>query len=141
MTKGYDFLGEKIKKLREINKCSQTELGNLLGLPKQSVSRIEKGNRKISTGELDKIASYFKLPKRFILQDGMIEDYYEKTIEGNKSTLKYPPFVDDFLFNLNETFNYSFDADSKRDVREIKKSIGYIKKALDEMSKEYEGNK
>ena len=58
-------IGERIKKLRDRNNCTQTELGKILNLPKQSISRIEKGRRSVSPEEIDKISKLFNIPSIF----------------------------------------------------------------------------
>jgi transcriptional regulator with XRE-family HTH domain len=108
MSKGYDFLGDKIKRIRILKDRTQLELGNVLGLPKQSVSMIEKGVRKVSTEELKKIASFFDIPVNFILEDGMIEILEEKSKyePRNKWDIEVPPFIDDFVVDLDNYFDY-----------------------------------
>lgn len=50
-------LGQKIKKLRESQKLSQQELANKLKYLNQSqVSKIEKGDRKVTAQDLAKIS-------------------------------------------------------------------------------------
>lgn len=141
MSKGYDFLGERIKKLRDMNDCSQVELGKVLNLPKQSISRIEKGNRKISIEELDKIADYFDTAPIVILKEGLIDKKYEDNKPKNKWGYKVPSEVDYFLEELEKYFDRLLDMDEKFNSKKIKNIISQTKKALDKLLKEYEGRK
>ena len=138
MTKGYDFLGERIRKLREIYDCTQDEIGKVLNLPKQSISRIEKGNRKISIEELDKIADYFGTSPIVILKEELIDKQYEANKPKNKWGYKVPSEVDYFLEELEKEFNRLLDMDEKFNFKKINHIIGNTKKALDKLSKEYE---
>ncbi len=53
--KGKD-LGEKVRLFRVTKNMSQEDLGKKLGMSKQTISKIEKGRRKLSGTELQKIA-------------------------------------------------------------------------------------
>lgn len=141
MSKGYDFLGERIKKLRDMNDCSQVELGKILNLPKQSISRIEKGNRKISTDELDKIADYFDTAPIVILKEGLIDKKYEDNKPSNRWGYRVPLEVDYFLEELEKYFDRLLDVDEKFNYKKINNIIGQTKKALDKLSKEYKDGK
>jgi len=141
MSKGYDFLGDRIRKLREINNCTQEELGKLLNLPKQSISRIEKGNRKISIEELDNIADFFGTAPIVILKDDLIDKKYEDNKPKNRWGFKVPDVVDFFLDDLEEYFNRLLDMDERFSFKNIKKDINETKRALDRLLKEYDNKK
>jgi len=141
MSKGYDFLGDRIRKLREINNCTQEELGKLLNLPKQSISRIEKGNRKISIEELDNIADFFNTAPIVILKDGLIDKKYEDNKPKNRWGFKVPYLADIFLDDLEEYFNRLLGMDKRFSFKNIKKDINETKRALDMLSKEYDKKK
>ena len=136
MPKGYDFLGDKIRKLRHIKNTSQTELGELLGLPKQSISRIEKGNRKVTVDELDKIADYFEMPKSYILQGDWIENAYKSTEPKNRWNVSVPEFVDNFLECVDQYLEQSLHSPSFK-KRTAKGIVQDTKKALDKILKEH----
>jgi len=138
MTKGYDFLGERIRKLRDMDDCSQEELGKVLNLPKQSISRIEKGNRKVSIEELDKIADYFGTAPIVILKEELIDKRYEDYKPQNRWGFKVPSEADYFLEEVEKSFDRLLDMDEKFNYKKIKHSINQTKKALDELLKEYE---
>ena len=136
MSKGYDFLGEKIKKLRAINNRSQEELGEALKLPKQSISRIEKGNRKVSTKELDKIADFFNIPTMFFLEDGWIDNIYERNLPKNRWGINIPLNAEYFIEGLEEYFNY-LDDTGQLNYKEVRKIIMGTNKALNKLLIEY----
>lgn len=140
MSKSYDFLGERIKKLRYIYNCTQEELGNVLNLPKQLISRIEKGKRRVSSQELDKISKFFHIPTIFILREGWIDETYKESIPDNKWNISVPSFVEDFLNGLEEYFDNSLDY-RRFNLRTVKEIIRDTIKALNEISKEYDKKK
>ena len=51
-----NHLGRKIERVRRLRGMSQTELGELLGITKQAVSKMEQ-NENIDDERLEKIAS------------------------------------------------------------------------------------
>lgn len=140
MIEGYDFIGERIRKLRYINNCTQEELGKVLNLPKQLISRIEKGKRRVSSQELDKISKFFHIPTIFILKEGWIDETYKDSIPNNKWDISVPSFVEDFLNGLEEYFDNSLYY-RRFNLRTVKKIIIDTIKALNDISKEYDKKK
>ncbi|MBB4045284.1 helix-turn-helix domain-containing protein [Bacteroides reticulotermitis] len=69
-------LGRKIERVRRLRGMSQTELGQLLGITKQAVSKIEQ-NETIDDDRLDQIASALG-----VTVDGL-KEYNEETILYN----------------------------------------------------------
>ena len=61
------FLGYRLKKLRKQKQISQTELGNLLGVTKVSVSGYENGTRIPSMDILIKILDVFQVSADYLL--------------------------------------------------------------------------
>jgi len=51
------MLGPRIKLLRKNNGWPQEQLANMAGLKQVIVSRIERGNRKVTADELRKLAA------------------------------------------------------------------------------------
>jgi len=103
MSKKYDLLGDRIRKLRVIKNYSQEEIGKVLNLPKQSISRIEKGNRKLTEEELKKIADFFNVTPKYILEEGWIESLYKKPYEPqNKWGIEIPQFIDEYILQLDD---------------------------------------
>ena len=136
MSEGYGNLGYRIKILREKNALTQTELGKVLNLPKQSISRIEKGRRKVSPKELVKISKLFNIPSIFILKDGWIENEY-RDISSNRWGVRLPQFVESFLEGLEKFFENSLDRHSGFNSDDIKEIIENTKKALEDILKQY----
>ncbi|MGU9971850.1 helix-turn-helix domain-containing protein [Limosilactobacillus fermentum] len=60
-------LANRIVDLREQRGFSQTELAKRLGVSKSTMSKIELGNRRLSTDELSKIASIFDVSTDYLL--------------------------------------------------------------------------
>ena len=61
------FLGYRLKALRKENKMSQTELGDILGVSKVSVSGYENGTRIPSMDKLTLMLDYFKISADYLL--------------------------------------------------------------------------
>lgn len=87
------FISEKIRQLRILHKKSQEELGDFLNLPKQTISRIEKGERKVSHTELLKIADFLDEPVEAFTE----EDIKYKLILRKYYAIALPKFAIDFL--------------------------------------------
>lgn len=92
------YVGDKIRQIRTIRHISQEELGNIVNLNKQAVSRIEKGIRRVSYSELVKIAEFLNEP---------IETFTEreikfKLIHQKNSVVAIPKFAIDFLNDYRE---------------------------------------
>ena len=51
--------GERIKKLREANNYSQIIIAQFLGVDQSLISKIEKGERVLSSSMLDKLATLY----------------------------------------------------------------------------------
>lgn len=61
-------LGRKIRSLREGVDISQEDLADSLGITRQAVGQIEKGERKVDSLELIKLASFFSVPPQDLLK-------------------------------------------------------------------------
>ena len=67
-------IGEKIKKHRKERRLTQTELGELLGVQKNAVSKWETGRvEDIPTGKVRQMAELFDVPVAYLMQDEMLE--------------------------------------------------------------------
>ena len=128
MSEGYNNLGDRVKILREKNNRTQTQLGKVLNLPKQSISRIEKGRRKVSPKELDKISKYFDIPSIFIQKEGWID---------NEHRNRLPSFVGSFINGLEQFIENSLDYRSGFTYDDIKEIIENTKEALEDILKQY----
>ena len=62
------MFGERLRELRRQNKMSQEDLGKLLGLTKQSVSRYENG-RPITMETVKKIADIFNVSPSTLMDE------------------------------------------------------------------------
>jgi len=138
MSKGYDFLGDKIKRLRIVREHSQTELGAVLGLPKQAVSIIEKGGRKVTEQELEKIQNFLRVFPQYFFEEGFIE-MLEKDHNWepkNKWKIKIPPFMEDTLDDMEYYYNDLINA-GLTTHRSVEKDIENIIKVFKLWLKDY----
>jgi len=92
------FIGDKIRQFRIIKNVSQEKLGNVLGLNKQTISRIEKGIRRVSYAELTKIADFFKEPIEVFTE----REVKFRLIHTKNSVVAIPKFAADFLKDYEE---------------------------------------
>lgn len=74
------YLGKHLYELRKSNKLTQQELGDILGLTKQMIGKIEKGERAASIEVINAIADYFKVSVDYLLGKGLFgqSDQIEK---------------------------------------------------------------
>lgn len=92
------FIGDKIRQIRNIKHVSQEKLGKVLELNKQTISRIEKGIRKLSHSELTKIADFFKEPIVVFTE----REVKFKLVHIKNSVVAIPKFAFDFLADFEE---------------------------------------
>jgi transcriptional regulator with XRE-family HTH domain len=62
-------VGKRLRDYRITNDIPQEKLAKYLGLPKQAISKMEKGKRRMNIDELEKIALFFDKPMKFFIQD------------------------------------------------------------------------
>jgi len=68
MELSFELIGKRLKEARESLGLSQEEVAKALGLPRPAVSKIESGNRKVSSIELVKLAGLYGRPLSFFLE-------------------------------------------------------------------------
>lgn len=65
-------IGEKIKSLRKREKMTQTDLGKLLGVKKNAVSKWERGEiADIPAGRIKAMAKLFDVPPSYLIDDNL----------------------------------------------------------------------
>ena len=75
-TKNMTNIGEKIKSLRETAKVTQTQLAEFLSIDQSLISKIEKGERSISSDMLSNIATLFCYPLSKLLTEDEVKPTY-----------------------------------------------------------------
>ena len=85
-------VGKRVRNYRVTHDRTQDELAEYLKLPKQAISRIENGKRRISTEELEKIALFFDEPIQLFLNDDYKYIYPVSTPYG-----AFPVYMAEFL--------------------------------------------
>ena len=76
-----DILRNNIIRLREERGWSQAELARRINMNNTALNKVEKGVRKLSSSELDELASVFNVSTDYLLgrSDKEKEPYYELT--------------------------------------------------------------
>ncbi len=92
MSDDWSLVPKRIKDFRILYKRKQEELGEALNLPKQAISAIERGKRKVNVEELSKISKFFNEPFDAFFAKEFKFDYYPKNLYGS-----FPKFIVDFL--------------------------------------------
>jgi len=87
------YIGEQIRRYRVADRISQESLANEVGLTKQIISRIEKGERKVAFRELEKIAEYLDQP----IEAFTTIDLKYKLINRRHRSVNIPKFSIEFL--------------------------------------------
>lgn len=62
-------LGERLKELREYLGMSQQHVAERTGIPRSAVSDIERGQRKVDSVELTKLAKLYQHPVGWLLDE------------------------------------------------------------------------
>lgn len=93
-------IGKNVRIYRIVHNISQQSLAKYLNLPKQTISRMENGKRKITIEELEKIALFFDQPIQLFLK----EEY--KYVHGSETdygifTVYMKEFLQDYRKGLN----------------------------------------
>ena len=70
------IVGENIRELRKNAKITQEQLANYLSIDQSLISKIEKGERSISSDMLNKIATLFCYPLSKLLTEKEIKSTY-----------------------------------------------------------------
>lgn len=106
-----ELVGKRIREYRIKNDVSQEELGKYLKLPKQTISTIEKGKRRVTGQELVLISAFFDEPTTAFTQEA---HKYVYIVDTNYGAL--PVFIADFLKELVHYANKidTFKIDGKR---------------------------
>jgi len=80
----HEEIGLKVKKLRIGNDCSQQELADVLTLPRSSISKIESGERALTTTELLKLSSFFRIAIDDIFEINLLDKSNAPEFNRNK---------------------------------------------------------
>lgn len=116
-------ISEKIRQYRILKNRTQEELGDFLKLPKQAISRIEKGQRKVSYSELSKIAKFLEEPIEVLIE----EDIKNRLVKaGADSIALIPKFAFDFLTDYKKFIDgYSIE-EAKVFTNEVCRQINNV---------------
>ncbi|MBC8387768.1 MAG: helix-turn-helix transcriptional regulator [Actinobacteria bacterium] len=113
-------VGKKVRDYRITHDISQDKLGKYLKLPKQAISRMENGKRRITSEELAKIALFFDEPIQLFLQDEYKYIYPRETAYG-----VFPVYMAEFFEDLVKGLEVNIGKDNPTHTN-IKKLVNAI---------------
>lgn len=116
------MIRDKIKKLRDENDITQSELAKALGVTTSAVSAWEKGINEPRMGAVHKIAQYFNVTKSYLVNDEDSPIYDQKAITIAEELIKYE----------NQELARLMDRISKLDQKEKDKIIKVIKTMIED---------
>lgn len=111
-----ELISEKIRQFRILKNRTQEELGNFIGLPKQAISRIEKGERKVTYIELSKIAEFLEEP----IDALVIDDIKNKLVRIGDGVAAIPKFIFDSITDYKKFLRRGY---SKEEAKVITDEI------------------
>lgn len=123
ITNRLHHLGRKVERVRRLRGMTQTELGDLLGITKQAVSKMEQ-SEKIEDERLDKIATALG-----VTVEGL-KEFNEETVLYNTNNFYENCGVKNAIGN-NQTFN-NFP---------LEQAIEFFEKLLDKQREQFENLK
>lgn len=123
ITNRLHHLGRKVERVRRLRGMTQAELGDLLGITKQAVSKMEQ-SEKIEDERLDKIASALG-----VTVEGL-KEFNEETVLYNTNNFYKNCGVKNAIGN-NQTFN-NFP---------LEQAIELFEKLLDKQKEQFENLK
>jgi len=105
-------IGKRIRELRELKGLSQQNLSHLIGIPRPSISQIEKGERKIAIDEMINLVSIFnisvdylldlKKQPRIVLEESIEKKEKESQLRINLPQKNLEKFKEVLLYILNK---------------------------------------
>lgn len=123
ITNRLHHLGRKVERVRRLRGMTQAELGDLLGITKQAVSKMEQ-SEKIEDERLDKIATALG-----VTVEGL-KEFNEETVLYNTNNFYENCGVKNAIGN-NQTFN-NFP---------LEQAIEFFEKLLDKQREQFENLK
>lgn len=123
------YIGEKIKYYRKLNKMTQEELASKLNTTKQAVSRYEKGTRKANQDILFQLCDIFNIS---------IDDFFPSS-EANNSELDELIATYNTLHHPRQQKVYNF-AKEQLDEQEAESNVVQFPDKIEEETEEYELN-
>lgn len=90
-------LGDKIQQLRKSRGMTQKELADFLNYSESFISYIEKGERKISVEDLQKIAKIFSVDIDFLFDKPKLTHFRADTTSQHNKGINYDEMMDNFF--------------------------------------------
>jgi transcriptional regulator with XRE-family HTH domain len=81
-------LAARLRQAREASGLSQSQAAKLLGMHRPTISNVEAGERKVTTGELKLFADLYKVSTEWLLGEEVNKDERIKLAARKLSSLK-----------------------------------------------------
>lgn len=105
------YLGQNIKKLRQVKGLSQQAFAELFELKRANISSYEEQRAEPKLEYVIKIANYFSIPLNDFIERQLsvneilkFEDYFEENIQNNETTFSEIPFLNREKIIGNQSF-------------------------------------
>ncbi|MBE3128461.1 MAG: helix-turn-helix transcriptional regulator [Actinobacteria bacterium] len=128
MDVGDEILARRLRNIRVVNRYSQEDIGKVLKLPKQSISRIENCKRKIAPNELAKLAKFYKISIDNIFDDALYQFESPPYAHGKK----IEDFVEEFIHQFENYANYQ-----EVSYKEVKHNVDEVLRVLNGILEEF----
>lgn len=97
MKKKNEIQGKKIKQARVDSGLTQKQLSIYLGLDQSMVSKVEKGERVLDLGTIEKVSELFCIPSEYFIDDN--KNIYDRKLAFRSERLDTSDL--DFITTIN----------------------------------------
>lgn len=112
----HNIVGENIRHLRELARFTQDNLASFLDVDQSLISKIEKGERCLSSDMLEKIATLFGVSPEQIENESTIDPRLSFSFRGNELTASEMKAISAInKIALNSEFMRALLEDAKND--------------------------
>lgn len=132
---------DRLKELRNEASISQTELGKMFNLSKQTISSYEKGGSFPSPETLQKLADYFKVSLDYLLGRNDKRNFGKSLSEKDKKDIQKD--LDKIMEKLEKPEGLMFDGNpaNEETLEAIKDALEFGMRQAKRINKKYTPNK
>ena len=135
-------VGINVRNYRTTHNISQQALAKYLNLPKQIISRMENGKRKITLEELEKIALFFDQPIQLFMKDefkyvhpsetdyGIFTVYMSEFLEEYKKGLNVDAGKNNHTLRLTDKFIEALKTIRRKELKRQNEERNNLRKGI-----------